>query len=259
MSRFASHVARLLAGFALAAAATVPDAAAQIRRDRTWIAVNAGIQAASGGIDDRFQFERHVETATVSVDYGNEPAVAFEGGGGYRFWRNVGAGVVLSRSTRNGEAEIDAGIPHPFFDNRHRAVTGTDGASRTETGVHVQLTYTIASRTRALLVTLSGGPSHLRVEQELVTDVLYAESFPFDEAAFTGAVTARSSASATGFHAGVDIAWMTGRRRQVGVGGMVRFSRASMDLETPASAADRRTIAATAGGLHAGAGLRLQF
>jgi hypothetical protein len=44
-------------------------------------------------------------------------------------------------------------------------------------------------------------------------------------------------------------------RRGLGVGGLVRFSRAALDLDAPGN----RTVSVDAGGLYAGGGVRLLF
>ena len=62
------------------------------------------------------------------------------------------------------------------------------------------------------------------------------------------------SAAAVGFNAGVDLA--TYLTPTVGVGALVRFSRAIIDLTQPDGGG---SLAVTAGGLHVGGGLRLRF
>ena len=134
-----------------------------------------------------------------------------------------------------------------------REVTGEqDGITRSETGVHVQVQFSIPMSSRLMLV-LSGGPSRLNVEQDFVTDVLYDEEFPFDVATFSSATTRKSKASVTGFNAGADLQWMFGRH--IGLGGMVRYIRGSVDL----TADNDRQVSVRAGGLQAGGGLRIGF
>ena len=229
------------------------NAEAQTLRDRVWISVNAGMQIPADDLADRFEFQRFVEQATVDVDYDGDPGIFFDGGLTFRLWKRLGAGVALSRFSHDSSAGVEARIPHPFFDNQHREISGTaDGVTRAETGIHVQLTY-VANTRGALKMVLSGGPSYFDLEQDLVGGVQYAESFPFDEATFTAADLSRASATGLGFNVGADVAWMLGR--QFGIGGLIRFSRASIDLDTN----DRRTIEVKAGGFQAGAGLRILF
>jgi hypothetical protein len=247
------HVRVVAIAAAAMLAATVPGAA-QDGRSRVVVSLNGGGQSAGPGLSDRFEFATDpIENATVDVRYPAKPIVVVDGGLGIRFWKNLGIGVAISYATGDGSAEIDAQIPHPLQLNQPREVSGEqDAITRTETGVHVQLQYSIPMSSRVMLV-LSGGPSRLNVEQELVTGVLYDEAYPFDTATFRSAPTRRSKGSVTGFNAGADLQWMFGRN--VGLGGMLRFIRGSVDLTTDK---DRR-FSVRAGGVQAGGGLRIGF
>jgi hypothetical protein len=244
---------RILAIGAAAALVMAAPAAAQGPPGRVVLTLNGGGQSAGPGLSDHFEFERNVETATVDVRYPAKPVVLVDGGLGIRFWKNLGVGVAVSYAAGDGTAEVDARIPHPLQFGQPRTVEGEqDAITHAETGVHVQLQYSIPMSSRVMLV-LSGGPSRLNVEQELVNDVLYDEEYPFDEATFRSAPTRRSKASVTGFNAGADLQWMFGRN--FGLGAMVRFIRGSVEL----TADDDRRISVRAGGLQAGGGLRIGF
>lgn len=237
---------------AAAALALATPAAAQATSSRLTVSVNAGVQTSATSLSDHFEFERNVETATVDVGYPIKPGVLFDAGVIVRLWKNLGAGVAVSRVTDDGSAEIDAQIPHPFQFLQPRAISGEQrGIMHAETGVHLQLQYSIAIASRFTLV-LSGGPSRLSVEQDLVTDVLYDDDFPYDEATFRSATTRRSKASVTGFNAGADLRWMPGR---IGLGGLVRFTRGSVDLTTE----NDRPVPVRAGGVQVGGGIRIGF
>ena len=143
-------------------------------------------------------------------------------------------------------ASTTSSVPHPFFFNQPREVTGdATGVKRSETAVHVQAMYLVEPGGRLRLV-LSGGPSFFTVEQDLVTEVTITETFPFDTAAFASARKSREKGSAAAFNVGADVMWML--NRTLGVGGLVRFSQASVDLDAPAN----RTISVDAGGVYAG-------
>ena len=150
-------------------------------------------------------------------------------------------------------ASTTSSFPHPFFFNQPREVTGdATGVNRTETAVHVQAMYLVNPGGR-LRVVLSGGPSFFNVEQDLVTEVTITETFPYDTATFASAQTSRKKGSAAAFNVGADVMWML--NRTFGVGGLVRFSRASVDLDAPGN----RTISVDAGGVYAGGGIRILF
>lgn len=252
--RHRAHIAVTAAVACLIAA----PAHAQARRSvskppRFTIGVSGGIQQAAEDVSDRFSFPKNVQTETVDVKYPMKPWALVDLGASYKVWKNVGVGVAVSATSGKGEAEVTASVPHPFFFDQPRTVTGTDNdIAHAETGVHVRLQYHIPTSGR-LHFTLEGGPSWLRVEHEVVTDVTVTESYPYDTAAFGGAVTKSTTASAMGFNAGVDVTWMF--VESVGIGGIVRYTRADIDLK----AIEGRTLAMKAGGLQGGLGLRIIF
>ncbi len=229
------------------------DASAQPLRDRFWVSVEAGVQLSTDEVQDRFEFERNVETAAATLDHDSGIGPAINGGFGVLLTRNgLGAAVSVSRFSRSGSVLVEASIPHPFFDDRPREISGeADDITRSETGIHGQLTYTVPTQNR-FRVMLGGGVSVFNVEQELVTGVRYTESFPFDEAEFSGVDTDRSSGTAIGFNAGVDIRWLLSRN--LGVGGLIRYSRGTVDLDV-----QDRTVGVEAGGLQALGGIRVLF
>ncbi|HXW05400.1 MAG TPA: hypothetical protein VD833_09215 [Vicinamibacterales bacterium] len=233
--------------------ATLPTpTAAQTWPERVLLTVNGGVQTASNRFDDRFDFQEYLETATTAVDYESEGGPVFDAGVGIRLWRGLGAGVAVSAFTKENAAQTRSSIPHPFFDSQPRQADGAaSGLKRTETAVHVQAMYLIDPAGPLRLV-LFAGPSFFRIEQDVVTGIRYAESYPYDTATFSAADTTALDASAVGFNAGADVMWMVHSR--IGLGALLRFTRASIDLAAPG-----RTIGVDAGGLQGGGGIRLIF
>jgi hypothetical protein len=253
LTRACAPATLLAAATLILAPGAAVRASAQSSQPRVVIGVNGGVQSPPPAVSDRFDFESSVETATVAVSYPAKSAVLVDAGVGIRLWQHVGTGLAVSHATSSGSAEIDARIPHPLLFDQPRTVPGSQaGIDRTETAVHVQLLYAIDVNPR-LTVTLSGGPSFVRIEQALVTDVKYDESYPFDEATFRSAGTRRAKASAAGFNAGADVRWMFAR--SYGAGALVRYSRATVDLDTPAN----QPLSVRGGGVQAGIGLRIVF
>lgn len=232
---------------------TAIAAQAQSDAPRLYVAVNGGVQTGGEGFTDRREFEVNFETAAAEARHPFEPGALVEGGLAVRLWRGLGAGVAVSRFSGGSAAAVDARIPHPFQFEAHREISGESGrARRSETGVHVQFLYHLPApgRLRAMLF---AGPSYVAADQDLVREVRYDESYPYDAATFASADLARASGSAVGFNAGVDAFWMFTTR--LGAGVLVRFTRASLDLDGPA---DRR-IGVDAGGVHVGVGARVGF
>lgn len=220
---------------------------------RLTIGVSGGVQQAAEDGSDHFSFPKNAETETIDVKYPMKTLGLVDLGASYRVWKNVGIGVAVSVTSGKGEADVTASVPHPFFFNQPRTVTGTEnGITHSETGVHVQLQYLVPATGRLHFV-LEGGPSWINVDHDVVTDLTVTESYPFDTAAFGGAVTKSTTGSAAGFNAGVDVTWMF--VESVGIGGLVRYTRADVDLK----AAEGRGLTIKAGGLQGGVGIRVTF
>jgi hypothetical protein len=101
---------------------------------------------------------------------------------------------------------------------------------------------------------VSAGPSFYSVKQDFVTDISYSETYPYDSATFAGATLVGQSQRKTGFNVGVDVGLRLAR--SVGVGGLFRYSKASLDFAVPNVSTP---VKIDAGGLQAGGGLRLYF
>ena len=118
--------------------------------------------------------------------------------------------------------------------------------------MHLQLRW-FAPVPDQIELSVFGGPSFFNVTQGLVTAVGFSQSYPFDEASFTEASTGKQSGSAVSYNIGADVGYFFSR--YVGVGALVRFSGASVDLLSQ----DEGRISIDLGGLHAGGGLKLRF
>jgi Outer membrane protein beta-barrel domain len=243
---------RVVCGLAAVVLAASP-VAAQTWTERVHVSVNAGVLSGTQDFTDRFEFEENLETGSTSVDYRVQGGFTFEAGLGYRIWKGLGAGASVSFFSSDNAAATTSRVPHPFFFNQPREVVGdaTD-IGRSETGVHIQAMY-LLNPAGPLRVVLSGGPSFFSITQDVVTSVNVVETFPYDTAEFGSADRQEESGSAVGFNVGADVFWMF--NRQFGVGGLFRFSRASIDLDAP----DGRQLPVDAGGVFAGGGIRLVF
>ena len=237
-----------LAGGARPAAAQASDA-------RGFLMINAGTQTASADFSDTITFSHPLfgpETGLFryALPWRRRHAVRPE-------WRCSDLGSFRGR--RWGIAvlhEDDAGItgrlPHPFVFDRLRQIRGTEaGLARQEAAVHVQALWVMPADWA--VISLFGGPTFFSVTQDLVTDVMFDQTYPYTEATFAGARRRAQSASTTGRHVGADIAVYFSDR--VGIGGTVRVSRGSVDLD----ASDGGTVAIDVGGVQTSGGLRLRF
>jgi opacity protein-like surface antigen len=245
---------------ALLLAAPGPAAAQSAAAPRVYVSVNGGMLWSDNTISQSFSVEKNFEPAPITADIDEKRGVAIDAGVVYRLAGHIGVGFAASVMNHESDANVHASIPHPFFFDRpgdpgtvpgKRDVDGTTNAKRRETAAHIEAVYLVPGRVDFMVF---GGPTLFRAKQTLVTDVTYAESFPFDTATYTGATTVDSTSDwATGFHVGADAAWKFSRN--FGLGGIVRYSRAKVEF----NAANNSAIKGDVGGIVAGGGVRIAF
>jgi len=238
---------------ALLLASGIP-AAAQSWIGRGYLAINGDVQLGAGFSGEAHPIE-FAEPATIDASYRTKPAPGIDAGAGIRVWRDLGVGVDISYFTKSSGASVSAQVPHPFFLGRARTVSGdASPLHRSETGVHVKAIWMrpVAGSARWRLG-LFGGPSIISVDQDVVTDVTVAQSYPYDSATFSGTVSSRRSKSRLGFNAGIDVTYSIRRRYAIGIA--TSFSRARVPLGS--STGER--VAIDAGGARVGGGLRVLF
>jgi hypothetical protein len=251
--RVHSRVVTTFAGLVmLAAPAMAQSRGTATRPNSVLVSVSGGVQQAASDVSDHFSFSKNQETETVDVKYPMKPWGLFDVGGSFRVWKNLALGAAFSRANGSGTAEVTASVPHPFFFNQPRGHWNGERRSTPKTG-STRGQRSLVPVSGSVRIVIGAGPSWLSVEHESVTDITVTESYPFDTAAFGGAVTKTTKASATGYNAGIDVTWMFAR--SVGLGGLVRYSRADVDLKP----ATDRTLTIKAGGVQGAAGIRFAF
>jgi hypothetical protein len=221
-------------------------------KGRGFAVVTAGAQVAAEGYASTSTFAVHAEDATLTADASIGVGPVFGARAGMRVWRNLalGGGVELVKSSQS--LSVTGRIPHPFFFDKPRDVEGTaDGLRRVETLVAVEVSWLLAV-SRRIDVLVFGGPAYVHVTQDMATRIQFAESYPYDTATYTGLETASVSGGGLGATGGVDVSYLVSKR--LGIGGEVRYSRASTTL-TPS--AEPSTV--PLGGLQVAVGVRLLF
>jgi hypothetical protein len=105
---------------------------------------------------------------------------------------------------------------------------------------------------RRLNLTAFGGPSFFSYKQAVVEEVNVIQSYPFDtvDAQLT---TGSIDGSQWGFHVAVDVGWFF--TRNVGVGGLLRFTQATKNTQI----GDGEPFDLEIGGFQGGGGVRLRF
>jgi hypothetical protein len=214
---------------------------------RAVISVNGGYQSASQTFREEQTFSLHQETARYTSSYEVKSAPTVDAGGFVRLWRQVGVGVAFTSFKDDRDITIEGTLPHPFVFDRGRAISGTAPGTREEIAVHLNAAYFLPLN-RKLLIVAFGGPSFFSAKQSVVGTISYSESYPYDTATFTSANVEQEKESKVGFNVGADVSYYF--TKYIGVGGIVRFSRASV----PFSLGDLDV-----GGAEVGGGIRIRI
>jgi hypothetical protein len=221
-------------------------------QDRVRVNADAAQQSTATEFTATATFVEFVEQAQVTTEHRVKTGPVFGGGASVRVWKQLALGAAFSYYSKATDANVTAQLPHPFLFDQPRGASGTaSGVKRTEMASHLFVGWIIPATDRMELI-VSGGPTVFQVHQDLVTHVTYTHLYPFDEAQFTGVTSQPAKDSTLGVHAGADVTWKFSRR--VGVGGILRYSRGTLD-----TAIGSDSVSFDVGGLHAGGGLRLIF
>ena len=178
-----------------------------------FIHINGGVQALTGGFSGNVVFPESggvyrmvlsgaaaQEQARFESDYRFDTGMLFDVSGGVRVWSYLSVGVGVSRFGIEETAGVSARVPHPIFFDRDRSISGASPPlARSEWAVHLQALATVPA-TQSFTVSVFGGPTFFNVQQQLVTDVSFAQAYPFDTATFSSAAIDRRSGSTVGFH-----------------------------------------------------------
>jgi hypothetical protein len=220
---------------------------------RGFVAFGAGAQLGSSGFTDTGSEPLHGEQKTWTTNYARETGLELEVGGTGRVWRKLFLGATYSRFHDSRAAEVTAQVPHPFFFNQPRTITGESGElPHDENALHISAAWIFPVGHR-LEIGIFAGPSAFYVSRDLVENVEFTEEYPYDTATFTRATADRVNERAFGVHGGLDVTWLLNPR--IGIGGTLRYSRAATDLAGPSGG----TASFDAGGLHAAATLKFRI
>src|SRR5439155_7779081 len=94
-------------------------------REIGYVDVNFGIQPTTTSFDVTLHPLTFVEPATVQTGYSIKPARELDFGGGVHLTRTLAVGAAVSRFDKADDVAVNAQVPHPFFFNRPRSVSGT--------------------------------------------------------------------------------------------------------------------------------------
>lgn len=250
-NRFSRIAAIVVAGCTVVG---VAPAAAQESLTRVTLQLNGAFQAApsafTGLSNERAYGEEAMFQTLHSLDGGPTADVGLT----LHLYDRVGLGAAVTWMQVADTASFTGTVPHPLVAESPRMALPQElDLKRKELAVHLSAGYRIPLNTRMEL-TFSIGPTVFNVTQDTVVGLVFQEGAPpdFDQIGLE-AETGRQRRNAIGGHVGIDLAFMA--TRYLGFGYFVRFARAKVDLPGRGDT----TIAANAGGVQTGGGLRFRF
>lgn len=220
--------------------------------DAGFFSVSGLYQAGASSAHQSMSWTYFGETATLGSSLPAANAPGFDVGGGYRVWRNMEVGASVSVASKSGNAAVTGSIPHPLYANAMRSVSETLSTTRTETGVHLHVGWVVPMPPKMTFMVF-GGPAVFFVSQTMLagtSTIQFTETYPYDTVTLNGKSSTDSSKTAVGFSGGADIAYYFSRT--VGVGGFVRYARATVKWSDLG-------VETNAGGAQVGIGLRVKL
>jgi opacity protein-like surface antigen len=233
----------------LACCALAGSAAAQ---DKGRLFANGSFGVGSLDYSESRTFTQFVEQGRIAADYKNKGKLGGEIGLQYNVLPHLGLMAGYTLSNRDTTGTFTATVPHPFFFNQPRTAQGeTSGYSYKENAVFVDLVGT--GRSGNWEFDVFGGATFFKIQPDVISEVQYTQTYPYDSITITGAPKSSLSANKTGFNVGAGLDYHAGAHFGFGLQG--RFSRAKVTFTpTPGN-----NLEIEAGGFQAAAGLRLYF
>lgn len=220
---------------------------------RVYVSLDSTLRAIYQPDQQTLTYEEFAENAAFTATFNEKRQPTYGATVGARIWGALGAGVTVTRVQSRNSATVEADIPHPFFFDQFRHISGEIGqTTRDELAVHGQVRVYVPIRSKFDLV-MFGGPSRWEVRQSVLNRVTYTQSYPYDTAEFAGADISTKKVTAWGYNGGVDVSvYFT---HNIGIGALIEIATANLPLARP----DGTTVDANVGGLRGGSGLRVRF
>lgn len=216
-----------------------------------FVAGNIGYQMISETYDSTRTFEAYEETATLASGGELKSKPVYDASVGYLFSDDFGVSVGFSAYSQSEDIVVLAQVPHPiFFDQVRTASFEANDIKNTTTAININAVYMIPFTTQVNF-SVSGGPSIVMVNQDVVTAAtLQSENPPFSAPNISNITVTAQKKTTIGFNIGADAVYSITPRYGVGV--TARYLLASADIE---GLSDKLNV----GGFQLLGGLRVKF
>ena len=231
----------------VAAGTAAPAGAQQAQwNDRVFANISFGVQPGTEGVSRTVGFDLYEEQGAIRTasELGSGPVFDIVAGGRVR--DRYGAALGLAFRNKDRGASVEGTIPDPAVFEQPRTVSlSLSGLEHSETWITPMFVW-FHPLTQELDAMVMAGPAFVRVKHDHLGAVEVSEGAGGPDLAVT---TSRVSKTVAGFSIGGDVRYLF--TPNLGVGGFLRFSRASVDV------ADDHSL--DVGGLQLGVGLRIRY
>jgi hypothetical protein len=218
---------------------------------RVKVLLGGGYEVGTLSFSQRVSYEQYAETATIDTDYEADAAPGFDVAVQFNAFKHIGISVAGTLYERDLGASFQAAFPHPLYFNQPRAATGTLSGKMKERAGHASLV--VFGHNGSLDFSGWAGVSLFKVEADLLTDVTYTQSYPYDSVTVASTPVTTASDQPVGFNVGASLDYRFSK--SVGFGVQGRFSQARAKLNVP----NANEVEVNAGGFQAGGGIRFYF
>jgi len=218
---------------------------------RVKILLGGGYQLGTQSFTQTISFDQYQEQATIATGYTADKAPGVDVGVQFNAFKHLGFSAAATLYNRDLTGSYTASFPHPLFFDQPRTATGSVTGKQKETAGHVNVVVFGASG--SLDLSAWAGVSFFKVEADVLQNVAYAQSYPYDDVTVTSTPQLKASDSPLGFNVGASVDWRFARNFGFGIQG--RYAQATAKFAVP----NGTDAEITAGGFQAGAGLRFYF
>ena len=215
--------------------------------------VNGALGTSPLDFTDTRRFELFLEGAIFDQRYRSPESLGIEVGAFVRIKGPIGFGASVELLRNDNEAAYSAVLPHPFYFERNRELSGRlAGLVHEEQALHLNA---VLSKTwaRRFTVDFFGGPSLFLTKTEVLADVPYTETYPYDTVVPGNVETRLLKDDPIGYNIGAGATLRIAGPLGLDFG--LRYSKGQIRI----APSENRTIEFLAGGLRFGAGLRFLF
>lgn len=213
--------------------------------------IGGGYEVGTKSFSQTVSLTQYLETATIATAYEADAAPGGDVAVQFNAFKHVGFSLAGTVYERDLSGSFDASFPHPFHFDQPREATGSVSGKMKERAGHASVV--VFGHNGSLDFSGWAGVSLFKVEADLLANVNYSQSYPYDSVTVTTTPTTKASDQPIGFNVGGSLDWRFSK--SIGFGIQARFSQAKPKFSVP-NAAD---VEVDAGGFQVGAGLRVYF